>query len=287
MPSLNLRAATAADAAAVAHFLRYAPWITLEISLVEVEKHLGEWPGWLLLSGERVRAFLQLDPRRFPVVQLHMVACADRMTAQQEMPQLLAAAARYGQEVGSLPLLYVGDTPWLARALRAAGYQRINRVVFFEKRGAEVPAEGNRAVVLLPAVPEQVEALVALDAAAFDPIWRNNASFFEEAFSLFPLFAVAFLQEKLVGYLIGDLQRESGFLVRVAVHPHWQQQGIGTRLLAEAVAYFREHRRDRILLNTQQDNLRAQRLYRAFGFHATGEALDVWQEERERETSSS
>jgi len=62
------------------------------------------------------------------------------------------------------------------------------------------------------------------------------------------------------------MQREEGYVARVAVHPRAQDQRIGARLLAEAIRFFRMRRVSSIVLNTQKDNHRAQRLYHWFGF---------------------
>jgi ribosomal protein S18 acetylase RimI-like enzyme len=57
-----------------------------------------------------------------------------------------------------------------------------------------------------------------------------------------------------------------GFLVRIAVHPRAQGEGIGARLMADAVHYFRQHRVWKIVLNTEETNTRAHQLYEWFGF---------------------
>ncbi|MBC7263883.1 MAG: HAD-IA family hydrolase, partial [Chloroflexi bacterium] len=52
-------------------------------------------------------------------------------------------------------------------------------------------------------------------------------------------------------------------------------QGIGTRMLAEAIRFFERQGVEHIILDTQADNERSQRLYRWFGFTPTGRARDV------------
>jgi ribosomal protein S18 acetylase RimI-like enzyme len=43
-------------------------------------------------------------------------------------------------------------------------------------------------------------------------------------------------------------------------------QGIGARLMAEAIRFFKQAKVTRIMLNTQDDNTHAHRLYEWFGF---------------------
>jgi ribosomal-protein-alanine N-acetyltransferase len=65
-------------------------------------------------------------------------------------------------------------------------------------------------------------------------------------------------------------------LTRIAVHPDWQGQGVGKRLLAAAVQTAQSHSARSLTLNTQVSNRRSQRLYRAFGFAPTGQITSVY-----------
>jgi [ribosomal protein S18]-alanine N-acetyltransferase len=51
-----------------------------------------------------------------------------------------------------------------------------------------------------------------------------------------------------------------------AVHPSVGGQGIGAHLPAEAIRFFERERVLRSMLNTQDDNTYAHRLYEWFGF---------------------
>ena len=77
---------------------------------------------------------------------------------------------------------------------------------------------------------------------------------------------VAELHGNVIGYQFNALDGDYGYLVRIAVHPSASGQGIGVRLMAEAIRFFEHARATRIMLNTQDDNIRAHRLYEWFGF---------------------
>jgi len=279
MDQARVRPATAADIPTVLRFLERVKWITVECSFPEEERHIAQWPCWVLSRGEHVQGFLALDVRRFPAVQIHTVACEDHAAMRSDLTRLLEEARRYGCEKGSLPLVYVGSAPWLIDALRSSGFERVNRVVFLAKYDHAIPDRGNRQVLVRPARGEDIPALVALDEVAFEPIWRNSAPFFAETLSRSHV-VVAVMEDSTVAYLCCTIYDGEGHLVRLAVAPRWQDKGIGTRLLAEAVAYFAQHGAREIILNTQEDNLRAQRLYRRFGFSPAWQPLTVLQESR-------
>ena len=79
-------------------------------------------------------------------------------------------------------------------------------------------------------------------------------------------FVVATLNDKVVGYQFNALDSNLGYLVRIAVHPSVNGQGIGARLMAEAVRFFQQEQVSRIMLNTQDTNTHAHSLYEWFGF---------------------
>ncbi len=258
-------------------FLRRSSWTTLESSLVEVERHLGDWPAWMAVQGGEPEAFLLLDVLRAPVVQIHTVTCRDKRAVDHDLPELLRAASFYAKQCGALPPLYMGDSAWLRQPLARAGYRHVGDVLFYEKEGTDAPATGNQAVEVRLVDAADIPALVALDSAAFAPIWRNNAAFFRHALCSFAMLYAACLGGIVVGYVLCDVRQEQGQLARLAIHPDWQRQGIGTRLLAEAMRFFAEAGVSSVALNTQEDNHRAQRLYRRFGFQHTGERFFVMQ----------
>lgn len=78
----------------------------------------------------------------------------------------------------------------------------------------------------------------------------EKASFFQDAYprSLFENlfkkcpegFIVASLEEKIVGYTIGEISNDSGKIVSIAVDPNHRNQGIGRTLLNTLIEDFRQ-----------------------------------------------
>jgi ribosomal-protein-alanine N-acetyltransferase len=80
---------------------------------------------------------------------------------------------------------------------------------------------------------------------------------------------------KAVGYAITDVLGDTGFVVRVAVHPNAQGQGIGSGLLADALNHCRAAGARVVRLNTQESNTAAHRLYQRFDFRRAGRRVPV------------
>jgi ribosomal protein S18 acetylase RimI-like enzyme len=146
-------------------------------------------------------------------------------------------------------------------------------VVVYEKRELGIPSQGNQAVRVRRALPVDLPAVLAVDRACFDPQWNKDEGIIGPALIETPYFVAAELDGALIGYAF--VTKHFGgrliHLVRIAVLPQYQGQAIGARLLAEVIAYARSCNADVVTLNTQVDNIAAQRLYEWFGFRRTGE----------------
>ena len=121
-------------------------------------------------------------------------------------------------------------------------------------------------MTLRPFEAGDIPALLAIEEACFEEMWRYDAASFQDIAATHPYFVVAELNGEVVGYQFNALDDEFGYLVRIAVHPSVSSRGIGARLMAEAIHYFERARVLRIMLNTQDDNTHAHRLYEWFGF---------------------
>jgi len=70
----------------------------------------------------------------------------------------------------------------------------------------------------------------------------------------------------IAGYLCRWLVAGEYHILNVAVHPDYRCRGVGTALMAGAVAESRARRASLMILEVRRSNLQARRLYRKFGF---------------------
>jgi [ribosomal protein S18]-alanine N-acetyltransferase len=182
------------------------------------------------------------------------------------LPEIEQAAAGRGART----LYYSGtdlDTDWLRFDLEERGFRLITTLRSYDKYDTAVPSPGNQEVRVRPFAEADLPGVLAVEDAAFEPLWRYDAAGFREVKEEYPYFVVAEDAEGIAGYQFNSVDRDVGYLVRIAVHPRAEGRGIGRRLMAEAVRYFAGRRVRRILLNTEEKNHRAHRLYEGFGFH--------------------
>lgn len=120
------------------------------------------------------------------------------------------------------------------------------------------------------------EAILAVDAAAFEEFWRLDQFSLDEALSATPAVRFRYLhRDDITAYAICGKAGRTGYLQRLAVHPGSARQGLGSQLCNDAIRWLQRRRATSVLVNTQVTNVAAQQMYRQLGFVPTGERLLV------------
>lgn len=272
---ITIRQAGIADERRVMRLIREARRVYLRLKLDALRERLGTQPFLLAFARGQLLGFMFCDLRRYPLARLQGAGLTDGWPVSDYLRTLLPPSLESLHAQGATALVYVGSEEWLTMPLQDHGFVVDNVILAYEKTDWAVPSRGNQEVLVRPARARDVPALVALDQAAFDPLWQNTTEVFRDVLTEYPHFVVAELKGVVVGYQFSSLIGEQGYLARVAVHPDYQGRGIGTRLLGEAIAFLRREGAKVITLNTQQDNRASQRLYRWFGFRLVGEEAVV------------
>ncbi len=173
------------------------------------------------------------------------------------------------RECGVCYLHYSGndhENDWLCGPLQERGFTLFRQLYAYDKFDYQIPTPGKQNVHLRRAEPRDIPILLTLEELCFEQLWRYDELSFVEIMHTHPYFVVAELDGQVVGYQFNALDGSYGYLVRIAVHPTYNSHGIGTRLMAEAIQFFQSAHSTRIMLNTQQENAHAHRLYEWFGF---------------------
>lgn len=111
------------------------------------------------------------------------------------------------------------------------------------------------------------ESILQVDMAAFEPFWRLDERSLVDAISATPRSRVRVSPHRpLRGYAITGLSGFRGYLQRLAVHPDYQGLGIGSSLVADSLFWLKRHRCRIAMVNTQETNEGALRLYESHGF---------------------
>jgi len=267
----EVRLLTSADLPLVSRLLQTSEYIYQRFTLEELPTILARYPAIGLFSGSSLRSFLLSQTVNAPSAWIggfcvswtesRAYARFLETLLQHLVPHLTAKRVRY--------LHYSGNdtqNDWLHSALLTQGFLPYRKLYAYDKFDYRIPSPGNLQVTVRPVQAGDIPALLSIENACFEDLWRYDAIAFQDIATSHPYFVVAELSGKVVGYQFNALDNDFGYLVRIAVHPSVGGRGIGARLMAEAIRFFERERVLRIMLNTQDDNTYAHRLYEWFGF---------------------
>ncbi len=264
---ISVRRLTAADERAVDAFLTK---VRRQVVQVPSCKAASCQYCYLLEQGGQPGGICGVSLTHPTAARLCIFALRDDWSVTRTLGWLLPPIVHALRARGVELLFYTGAEEWLLRGLYASGFHLEETLLLLQKTDFAVPGGGNRAVDVRPAEDADLPGLLAVDGAAFVPMWQIAGEAFLRYLDRCPFFVVAELDGAVVGFAYAYLVGRHGHLSRIAVHPRYGGRGIGTRLLAEAIRFFQREQVFGITLNTQADNHRARRLYERFGFQVVG-----------------
>jgi GNAT superfamily N-acetyltransferase len=275
--TLAVRPARPADAQLVQRLLETNPRSHLHPDWRPVTAWLGRAPAFVAESPSGLTACLLASVDPPPAAWVRAAAVASGFSAvvimRRLFPPLLEALANQGIET----LSAMPTESWLVPILDEFGLAIVEQVETWRKPDVVATRPGARDLVVRPARPEETDALAEIDHLAFHPRWRFSVESLILAWEQAAAFTVAERAGRLVGFQISLSDMLGAHLARLTVHPDSQRTGVGSRLLADALARYARLGITSVSLNTQAHNVPSHRLYSAFGFEPLSPPIPVWQ----------
>lgn len=170
------------------------------------------------------------------------------------------------------------DQNSLIKLLYKLGYELDTELFVFENNKIEdmqILDDGNQDISIRNFNEKYMDDILEIEKRCFKPAWHvSRGEFLRYAARSDSWFCVALDKEKAVGYLQVSASCDLGYLGRVAVLPQYQRKGIGTRLSAEAIKWFKKKETKKIKLRSPLANIPAHNLYKKFGFIGVGKEYD-------------
>lgn len=133
---------------------------------------------------------------------------------------------------------------------------------------------------LRPLVPEQLEAVLAIEESAYSHPWtRGN---FRDALGSGYWAQGLWLGEELLGYALAMPGVQETHLLNITVTPARQGQGWARALLDALLQWSREQGADWLWLEVRQSNAHAQQIYEHWGFRRVGLRKDYYPADRQQ-----
>lgn len=281
--SLMVRPARPTDRAAVSALLA-ATWRRHGAQALEDQAALlANGLGQVALAGDKIVGFLGLaarSPAGTPPqtwVEVGMGVVESERPASQVLRALLAPAAARLREDHATGIVCLTGVEWLQEALLHAGFVDRDQVISYVHEARLPLPRRNAGVQLRPATAGDAETVLALNAAAFAPLWHYQDATVVNWLLTSDHCVLAQLDGRPVGFALttNALLNSYAHLIRVATHPLAQGQGIGRQLVVDALHHARETGAPGLALNTQASNTVSRHLYESLGFQRTAHALAV------------
>ena len=242
---------------------------------------LDDWvgnPAFLVAeSGARIVAFGMGVRDASSLAWLRALVVEDGLGADVVLDTLLLPLSDALRLQGVPALACLAWAEWLAEQLPGRGFAPMAHIVTLRKNRGTAPALTlAHRVLVREARPADLDAVAVTDHAAFEPDWRYGRGTFDRMLRSPARFVVAEREGGPVGYAFGDALGLQAHIVRLAVHPAHQKQGIGAQLLADLVSHWRTQGVNAITVNTQNYNEASLRLYRSFDFAPIGQPVTAW-----------
>ena len=131
--------------------------------------------------------------------------------------------------------------------------------------------------------------VLTLDGQSFDEFWHFDRDGLQDSIEATPtsrlrivrrsdlaeLLKTGAQSNEIVGYALAGHSAGSGYLQRLAVHPRYRQQGLGSLLVKDGLGWIRRRGATKGWVNTQKTNDNALRLYKKLGFTLHDHPLTV------------
>ena len=275
----QIRLLTSDDIRLVERLLHTSEYIYQRFTLEELPGQLKHYPAVGAFSGNSLYGFLLSQVLSTPCAWIggFGVSWTESTKYPAILYRLLELLSARLVLCGVRYLHYSGNdagNDWLRNTLLTRGFVPYRQLYSYDKYGFKIPSLGNQRVTVRPvrlagnmqATSDDMPALLGIEEACFEDLWRYDSTAFSDIAATHPYFVVAELNGQVVGYQFNTIDAEDGYLVRIAVHPSVSGQGIGARLMAEAISFFARAGVSHIMLNTQDNNTHAHSLYEWFGF---------------------
>lgn len=276
MPRGRIRLLSSDDQPSIERLLKTSDYVYQRFTPEEMPLLLNRYPACGIFNGSSLSGFLlsQILNPGIAWIGGFGVSWTESRAYSSILHVLLDQLSEALQDYGSPDLFYSGndiENDWLRSSLLHKDFLPYRRLYAYDKYDYAIPAQGNQSILIRPLridgfTEGDLPALQGLEEACFEPLWRYDSAAFCDIATTHPYFVVAELDGRVIGYQFNAIDGDYGYFIRIAVHPSVSGLGIGTRLLADAIRFFAQARVSRIMLNTQEENTHAHRLYERFGF---------------------
>jgi ribosomal protein S18 acetylase RimI-like enzyme len=275
---LSVRQASIEDKQRLANLIHFETRVHRHLDWRPPLEWIGSEPFLVVEENNRFIAALACPPDPPDVAWMRLFAVKEGTDIGETWSQLWSHALEIISKNNNVQVAAIPLQPWFQRLLKKSGFREISQVVMMIwDSGYIPPPQPSPDISIRPMNIDDLHQVEVLDKISFGSLWHNSKKSLEYAFRQAAIASTAVLEDEIVAYQISTSMQMGGHLARLATHPDFQRQGIGSALLRDLLIQFKQRGAVRITVNTQQENLTSISLYEKAGFTPTGEIYPVYQ----------
>jgi len=274
---LRVRPAVSADQEHISNLIFFENRVHRHLDWRPPLDWLGSSPFWVMEDEGRLAAVLACPEDPASIAWLRLFAHTPSLSGLEAWAPLWAAARAELAARGGATAAAILNQAWLLPLLSSSGFSLHTHITLLEWHGRRLPSGPVLSgISIRPMRIEDLPVVVAVDSAAFEPLWQNSFEALSRAYSQGLFMTVAEDASGLLGYQISTGNQLAVHLARLAVRPEVQGRGLGRALVHDLILRMKERRLERLTVNTQADNAASLSLYQSMGFQPSGEQYPVY-----------
>lgn len=248
----------------------------LDWQLIEEWLDTPDVPVLLCWQDSRLAGVIAASPALAGTSWLRLAALDEHASIDVVLPELWSALREQLWDLGVVEVGTLVMQSWLGGQMDALGFGYREHIVTLHRDGIDAPDPLRSDVRIRPADVRDVDTAIAIDHAAFNPLWRMHPSAMRFAARESGSFTIAELNGQPVGYQLTTTHYRNAHLARLAVIPRIQGGGVGGALLGHLIDSLARRGIASLSVNTQGSNTRSLNLYRTYGFLPNGNNIPCW-----------
>ncbi len=197
----RIRPAVSADQQKIADLIFFESHVHRHLDWRAPLDWIGVPPYWVFQENNRLIAALACPPDPDSIAWIRLFAFASHLAGPATWRPLWEAAQAQLGELGGATAAAIATERWLEPILTENGFRRIAHIVMLEWNDRPpARAHVSPAVNIRAMTDEDLPHVVEVDAAAFDPLWRNSLPALRLALAQAAYASVAEDASGLIGY---------------------------------------------------------------------------------------
>ncbi len=273
----RIRQATPSDQQKIADLIFFESRVHRHLDWRTPLDWLGFSPYWVIEEGRQITGALACPPDPDSIAWIRLFAYASHLSRHSTWPPLWEAVRNQLAEQGGAMVAAITTQHWFDQILAEEHFDLTEHIVLLEWDAGSIEPMGLPSSMHIRQMkPQDLPGVVEVDAAAFEPLWRNSLPALSKAYEQSSYATVVEDDSGLIGYQLSTGGLFGAHLARLAVLPRSQGHGLGGALVSDLILHMQGTGGSKVTVNTQGNNSASLALYSRLGFRLTGEKYPVY-----------